>query len=120
MNLLISPLARTGKYGWYNTFRKHVSMSTSSTNSKLVLIGDSIIANFDKCNNVFDKFLLSFPTLNFGIGGDKTQNVLRRLSSTTLPESVEYVIIHCGTNNLGHNNPLKIAEGLTNIACIFR
>ena len=33
----------------------------------------------------------------------------------TLPESVEYVIIHCGTYNLGHNNPLKIAEVLMNI-----
>ena len=38
----------------------------------------------------------------------------------TLPASVEYVIIHCGTNNLGHNSPLKIAEGLINIACILK
>ena len=37
----------------------------------------------------------------------------------TLPASVEYFIIHCGTNNLGHNSPLKIAEGLINIACIL-
>ena len=38
----------------------------------------------------------------------------------TLPASVEYVIIHCGTNNLGHNSPLKIAEGLINIAYILK
>ena len=38
----------------------------------------------------------------------------------TLPPSVEYVIIHCGTNNLGYNSPLKIAEGLINIACILK
>ena len=38
----------------------------------------------------------------------------------TLPASVEYFIIHCGTNNLGHNSPLKIAEGLINIACILK
>ena len=110
MNLLINPLARIGKNGWYNTFRKHVTISTSSTNSKLVLLGDSVIVNFDKCNNIFDKFFLSFPTLNFGIGKDKTQNVLRVLCSTTLPESEECVIIHCGTNNFSHNNPLKIEK----------
>ena len=94
-------------------------MSTSSTNAKLVLIGDSI-ANFDKCSDIFDKFFLHFRTLNFGISGDKIQNVLWRECNMTLPASVEYVTIHCGTNNLGHNSPLKVAEGLMNIACILK
>ena len=120
MNPLINPLARNGKFGWYNTFRKHVTMSTSSSNAKLVIIGDSIIANCDKCSDIFDKFFLPFRTLNFGISGDKIQNVLWRVYNMTLPASVEYVIIHCGTNNLGHNSPLKIAEGLINIACILK
>ena len=95
-------------------------MSTSSTNAKLVLIVDSIIANFDKCSGIFDKFFLHFRTLNFGISGDKIQYVLWRVCNMTLPASVEYVIIHCGTNNLGHNSPLKIAEVLMNIACILK
>ena len=120
MNPLINPLVRNGKFSWYNTFRKHVTKSTSSTNVKLVLIGDSIIANFDKCCDIFDKFFLPFRTLNLGISGDKIQNVLWRVYNITLPASVEYVIIHCGTNNLGHNSPLKIAEGLINIACILK
>ena len=120
MNPLINPLARNDKFGWYNTFRKHVTMSTSSTNAKLVLIGDSIIANFDKCSNIFDKFFLLFRTLNFDISVDKIQNVLWRVYNMTLPASLEYVIIYCGTNNLGHNSPLKIAEGLINIACILK
>ena len=38
----------------------------------------------------------------------------------TLPTLVEYVIIHCGTNNLGDNNQLKISYGLTNIACLLK
>ena len=120
MNPLINPLGRNGRIGWYNTFRKHVTMSTSSTNAKLVLLRDSIIANFDKCNDIFDKFFLSFRTLNFGISGDKIQNVLWRVCNMTVPTSVEYVIIHCGANNLGHNSPLKISEGLTNIACMLK
>ena len=120
MKLVINPLARNGKFGWYSTFRKHVTMPSSSTNAKLVLTGDSVIANFDKCSDIFDKFFLPFRTLNFGISGDKIQNVLWRVYNMTLPASVEYVIIHCGTNNLGHNSPLKIAEGLINIACILK
>ena len=84
-------------------------MSTSSTNTKLVLTGDSIIANFDK-------FFLSFGTLNFVISGDKIQNILWYVCNITFPASVEYFIIHCGTNNLGHNTPLKIAKRLIEIA----
>ena len=38
----------------------------------------------------------------------------------TLPTSVGYVIIHCGTSNHGHSNPFKIAEGLINIACMLK
>ena len=94
MNPLINPLVRNGKFSWYNTFRKHVTKSTSSTNVKLVLIGDSIIANFDKCSDIFDKFFLPFPTVNCGISGDKIQNVLWRVYNMNLPASVEYVIIH--------------------------
>ena len=120
MNPLINPLARNGKFGWYNTFRKHVTMSTSSSNAESVLIGDSIIANFDKCSDIFDKFFLPFRTLNFGISRDKIQNVLWRVYNMTLPASVEYIMIHCGTNNLGHSSLLKIAEGLINIACILK
>ena len=46
VNPLINPLARNANFGWYNTFRKHVTMSTSSSSANLVLIGDFIIANF--------------------------------------------------------------------------
>ena len=120
MNPLINPVARNGKFGWYNSFRKHVIMSTLSNNEKLVLIGDSITANFDKCSDIFDKFFLPFHTLNFGISGDKIQNVLWRVYNIALPASAEYVIITCGTNSLGHKSPLKIAEGLINIACILK
>ena len=120
MNPLINPLARNGKFGWYSTFRKHITISTLSTNEKLVLIGDSIIANFDKCSDIFDKFFLPFHTLNFGASGDKIQNVLWRVYNMTLPALAEYVILHCGTNSLGHNSLLKIAEGLINIVYILK
>ena len=116
----MNPLARNGKFAWYNTFRKYLTLSTSSTNAKLVLIGDSINESFDKCNDIFNKFFLSFCTVNFGINGDKIQNVLWCVCNMTLPASVEYLIIHCGTNNLRHNSSFKFAEGLTNIACILK
>ena len=79
MKLVINPLARNGKFGWYSTFRKHVTMPSSSTNAKLVLTRDSVIANFDKCSDIFDKFFLPFHTLIFGVSADNIQNVLWRV-----------------------------------------
>ena len=76
MTPLINPLAINGKFGWCNAFRKHVTMSTLPTNTNLVLIMDSIIGNFDKFNDIFDKSFLSFRTLNFGIGGDKMSDAV--------------------------------------------
>ena len=89
MNSLINPLARNGKVGWHDTFKHHKTLCRSSTNSKLVLLGDSIVANFSKCNDVYSKFFSSLHTLNFGISGDKIQNVLWRVENMTLPSSVE-------------------------------
>ena len=94
MNPLINPLERNDKFGWYNTFRKQVTMSMLSSNAKLVLIRDSTIANFDKCSDIFDKFFLLFRAVNCGISGDKIQNVLWRVYDMNLPASVEYVIIY--------------------------
>ena len=54
-----------------------------------MLTGDYDFENFDKCNNIFDKFFLPFPTLNFGTGRDKIQNVLWCLSNITLQASVD-------------------------------
>ena len=54
-----------------------------------MLTGDYVFENFDKCNNIFDKFFLPFPTLNFGTGRDKIENVLWCLSNITLQASVE-------------------------------
>ena len=65
------------------THLENVTMPTLSTKAKLVLIGDSIIANFDKYNDNFEIFFLSFRTLSFGISGDKIQNVLRHVCNMT-------------------------------------
>ena len=86
---------------------------------RLVLIGDSIITNSDKCNDIFDKFLF-IRFLNFGISGDKIQYVLWRVCDMTLQASVENAIIHHGTNNLCQNSPLKITAGLINTNCMLK
>ena len=68
---LINPFARNGNFSCYNTFTKHVAILISFSNAKLLLIWDFIVLKFDRCNNTFDKFFLSFRTLNFDISRHK-------------------------------------------------
>ena len=85
-----------------------------------MLIGDSIIANFSKFSSIFDKLFSKFHPLNFGIGGDKIQNVLWRINNMSLPPSLQYIFIHCGTNNIGHYASEVISDGLINLARVIK
>ena len=112
MHSLLTSLPHNGKADWYKTFENHAYLAISSQKCKVFLIGDSIIAKFSKFNSVFDKYFSKFNTLNFGIGGDKIQNVLWCINNMSLPPSLQYIVIHCGTNNSGHNDSDIFSEGL--------
>ena len=116
MHSLITPVPRNGQAGWYETFRNHAYLAINSQKCRVLLIGDSIIANFRKFSPIFDKHFSKFHPLIFGIGGDKIQNVLWRINNMSLPPSLQYIFIHCGTNNIGHNDPEVISDGLINLA----
>ena len=91
MHSLITPIPRTGKAGWYKTFRNHAYLVISSQKCRVFLIGDSNIANFSKFSPIFDKHFSKFHPLNFGIGGDKIQNVLWLIINMSLPPSLQYI-----------------------------
>ena len=120
MHSLITPVPHNGKVGWYETFSNHAYLAINSQKCRVLLIGDSIIANFRKFSPIFDKHFSKFHPLIFGIGGDKIQNVLWRINNMSLPPSLQYIFIHCGTNNIGHNDPEVISDGLINLARVIK
>ena len=121
MNSLTIPISRCAKIGWYESFNRHRSLCNKINNKNdLILIGDSIIANFNQFDDVFNRYFKGHNTLNLGVGGDKIQNVLWRVSNLDFPPSLRYIVIQAGTNNLLHNSPLSIADGLVNIAMVIK
>ena len=117
---LITPVPRNRKAGWYKTFRNHVYPAIKSQRCRVLLIGDSVIANFSKFSHIFDKHFSKFYPLNFGIARDKIQNVPWRIINMSLPPSLQYIFIHYGTNNIGHNDPEVISDGLINLARVIK
>ena len=109
-----TPSGRDNKSGWYDIHQKHVNLSLNSK-TILVLIVDSIVAGLSRYANIWRTFFKTFHTLNYGIGGDRTQHVLWRAENATLPNSLKYVVIHCGTNNIDRDQPRDIANGVISI-----
>ena len=77
-----------------------------------ILLGDSIAQNAFKFSVATDYFC---NWLNFGIGGDKAENVLWRASK--LPRHARNIVIIAGTNNVvGNDSPELIADTVLSIA----
>ena len=93
MHSLITAVPHNGKAGWYETFRNLAYLAISSKKCRVLLIGDSIIANFRNFSHIFDKQFSKFHPLSFGIGGDKIQNVLWRINNMSFPPIFSFTVV---------------------------
>jgi beta-glucosidase len=78
----------------------------------LIFLGDSITQGWHD-NDVWKKYYRSRHTVNFGIGGDRTQHVLWRLQHGEV-EGIrpKVVVLLIGTNNSGSNSAAEIYAGI--------
>ena len=106
------PAGRFYKNGWLEKHNRHVALLKAKSNTSAVVIGDSIAAGLMRFQNVWDENFTR-DTVNCGMGGDKTQNVLWRSTNIPLPlpQSLKYVVINCGTNNVDTDNLDDISDG---------
>ena len=95
---------RNGKLGWYGKFKEHNFLLLPT---KILLIDDSLISKSSRYPDVWKNYFSNHNTLNFGVPGDKIQNILWGLSNLDFSEkcSIKYVSILGGTNNVDHNFP---------------
>ena len=112
--MAINPCQRFSKIEIHESHCKAIKTG----NYRNILIGDSIIAGFDRYQSVWAKYFQS--ALNFGIRGDRVEHVLWRANSLPHVSSIENVFILCGTNNLSTHDPEDIADGIIDIGCLFK
>ena len=104
-----TPEPREYRIGWLDKHNDCIDCAKKSK-SKILIIGDSIASGLTRYKNVWFKYFGKNSTLNFGIPGDKTQHVLWRVSNIPFPETLQYVIVHSGSNNLEHDSADDIAN----------
>ena len=84
-------------------------------NVDVLFVGDSITQRWEtEGKSVWDDSFATRKVANFGIGGDRTQHLLWRLSSGQELAGLDpkVIVVLIGTNNLGHNSPAEVAAGV--------
>ena len=92
-------------------FKKHTTLLNNS-NPKILIIGDSIVANLCFFPETWNHFFARYNTSNLGVAGDKVEHVRWRIQNSTFPESVTNILICVGTNNIEVDTPEDIGQGV--------
>ena len=118
----ITPEPRLVTYRWMTLstwYEMHAADTAQATDGKapLVFIGDSITQGWHNAGKAhWDTHFAPLGAVNFGIGGDMTQNLLWRLKyGATENLDPKAVMLLIGTNNLSFNKdePETIGAGVT-------
>ena len=107
------PDSRHSKPGWFKQHKKHAT-KVFTTTAETLLIGDSIVSGLTRYKKVWDNYFTN--AINIGIRGDSTQHILWRVRNTRLSNSIKFVVVHCGTNNIDYNKPDDITNAIILIA----
>ena len=89
--------------------------------AQLVFLGDSITAGWGGKKDIWEKAFGAYKPANFGIGGDRTQHVLWRITNGELDGiKPKAFVVMIGTNNSGSDSAEAIAKGVTAIVETIR
>jgi len=121
MNRCVTPAISVDVQGddrWMSQHNQHIA-DTKEKEPDVLWIGDSIIAHL-KQRPVWNDLFEPLHSLNFGLSGDTTQNVLWRIQNGALDNiKPKVVVLHVGTNNFG-DPPEHISDGIVAVVDYIR
>lgn len=87
--------------GFASSHDRFVKIAQEGT-AELAFLGDSITAGWGSKKEIWNTAFGQYKPANFGIGGDRTQHVLWRITNGELEGTKpKAVVLMIGTNNLG-------------------
>ena len=118
INTAVMPTLRNDPTNWVSR-QAEFNAEAKTNNVPLLFIGDSITDFWrNRGSNVWKQYYAPRHAANFGISGDRTQNVLWRIDHGELDGlNPKVVVLLIGTNNSGNylgepNSTLEIIEGV--------
>jgi arylsulfatase A-like enzyme/lysophospholipase L1-like esterase len=115
--------SRNGNFWWKDRDRAQTQEAQKGPYD-LAFIGDSITQGWEgRGKAVWEKHYGKYKAINLGIGGDRTEHVLWRLTkSRQLNAKPKVAVLMIGTNNTGHQmqDAEEVAAGIEAILGIVR
>jgi len=108
-----------GGVRWFGPSHQRCLEMTRNKKFALCFLGDSITQGWPA--DLFGEYFGKLYPANFGIGGDRAENVLWRLQNGELVgTSPRVIVLMLGTNNAGMNTPGEIALGVATVVKTLR
>jgi len=124
-NPAATPVQRDGD--WWNNRHKTI-VDRLDSNPELILVGNSIFHTLEEEDRkeVWTKYLDRYRTVDMGISGDRTENVIWRIENGTLEGiNPKVAVVLIGTNNTDGNHylnistPEELANGIYKICALL-
>lgn len=107
---------------WWKTRNNAFNVIAKNRNAKIVFLGDSITHNWEiPGRESWEKHFAPLDAVNFGISGDKTENVLWRIESGNFSGKMnpKLIVLMIGTNNW-RDEPGATAQGVKKILKVLQ
>lgn len=118
VNSAVIPATR-GDESWWAARDRSITTNAKNTDPQIAFIGDSITQGWEgRGKETWNKFYADRGAINLGIGGDRTENVIWRLTHGNLGKiKPKVAVLLIGTNNTGHvmQDPAEVADGVARI-----
>jgi len=120
-NTAIVPVPRMDKLPqWTANFEGRLHYAEKANNAspaQVIFDGDSITDYFrDRAREIWQTYEARYHAIDFGISGDKTENLLYRLDhGQAKGMHPRLIFLMIGHNNIMHNTPAQIFDGVSAI-----
>lgn len=123
VNTAVIPATRGDEKGWQQRDNE-LTANAKKGGVDLAFIGDSITQGWEGSGReVWQKYYGQRKAINLGIGGDRTEHVIWRLTHGNLSNiQPKVAVLMIGTNNTGHSDqaPHQVAAGIQRILEILK
>ena len=122
VNTAVIPATRGDESRWKERDAA-ITQNAKRGDANLAFIGDSITQGWEgRGKSVWNEFYGDRKAINLGIGGDRTEHVIWRLTHGNLGKiQPKVAVLMIGTNNTGHfdQDPQEVAAGVKEILDIL-
>lgn len=123
VNSAVIPHTRGDESRWRERDQQITKNARNMNDVRLAFLGDSITQGWEgRGEEVWKKYYTDHNAINLGIGGDRTEHVIWRLTHGGLGKiQPEVLVLMIGTNNTGHfmQDPAEVASGVEEILSLL-